>query len=58
MKGFSIKTDWKEALTYATYLLEGSRWSRTIYSYQKAAIMLMTETSAPADKAVIDNLLR
>lgn len=51
-------TNWREALVYATHLLEGSRWSRTIYSYQKAALMLMTETSEPADKAVIDNLLR
>lgn len=58
MYGFSIRTDWKEALVFATYLLDGSRWSRTIYSYQKATIIMMTESADAADKAVIDDLLR
>ncbi|RZB38811.1 tetratricopeptide repeat protein 39B, partial [Asbolus verrucosus] len=54
-----LKTDWKEALVYCTHLLEGSRWSRTIYSYQKAALMcMMKENLSSTDIVVIDNLMK
>lgn len=36
-----IQLNWREASLYATYLLENSKWSRTIYTYQKAVIQLM-----------------
>jgi len=45
--------EWSKALTYATMLEEESNWSRTIYLYQKAAIMLM-QTS---DSWTVDNLM-
>jgi tetratricopeptide (TPR) repeat protein len=51
--------NWKEALVYCTSLLEGSRWSRTIYSYQKAALMcMMKEELSSTDIVVIDNLMK
>lgn len=51
--------DWNEALVYCNHLLEGSRWSRTIYSYQKAALLCMTkETLSPSEILVIDNLMK
>lgn len=36
-----VKLEWSKAEGYATKMLEGSKWSPTIYSYQKAAIMIM-----------------
>lgn len=54
-----VKTQWKEALVYATHLLEGSRWSRTIYSYQKAILLYMIRgESSVSDHMVIDNLMK
>lgn len=53
-----LKANWKEALVYSTYLVEASNWSRTIYSYQKAAIMLMMDDLTPFDRANIANLLK
>lgn len=41
MQSFSVKLDWREATLFATYLVERSKWSRTIYTYQKAVIMMM-----------------
>ncbi|XP_023015567.2 tetratricopeptide repeat protein 39B-like [Leptinotarsa decemlineata] len=34
-----LKTEWREALYYCTQLIEKSKWSRSLYSYQKAVIM-------------------
>lgn len=51
--------DWKQAGVFATYLLEGSRWSRTMYSYQKAIILLMaSDEPAKSEKVVIHNLMK
>lgn len=36
-----LKLDWRSSSQYANYLVEGSKWSRTTYSYQKAAVLLM-----------------
>ncbi|EFA11237.1 tetratricopeptide repeat protein 39B isoform X2 [Tribolium castaneum] len=56
---YCLKGNWKEALSYCTSLLEGSRWSRTIYSYQKAALMcMMREELSSTDIVVIDNLMK
>lgn len=51
--------DWKEADVYASYLLKESNWSRTIYSYQKAAIMLMNahEDLSQDDRKTIASLM-
>lgn len=37
----SVKQEWREASMYADRLLQESRWSRAIYSYQKAAMLCM-----------------
>ncbi|XP_050426183.1 tetratricopeptide repeat protein 39B-like isoform X2 [Adelges cooleyi] len=37
----SVAMDWKRAEVYAVKLAEESKWSRTIYNYQRACIMLM-----------------
>ncbi|XP_075219598.1 tetratricopeptide repeat protein 39B-like [Lycorma delicatula] len=37
----AVVQDWDDACKYADMLLKESKWSRTIYSYQKATIMLM-----------------
>jgi tetratricopeptide (TPR) repeat protein len=56
---YCLKMNWKEALVYCTSLLEGSRWSRTIYSYQKAALMcMMKDELSSTDIVVIDNLMK
>ncbi|XP_063219648.1 tetratricopeptide repeat protein 39B-like [Bacillus rossius redtenbacheri] len=55
----SIKCDWREASVYAGFLLEESRWSKTIYSYQKAAILIMLgENMTAEEKSEIENLMR
>lgn len=55
----SFKLDWKQAGVFATHLLEGSRWSRTMYSYQKAIIILMSsEEHTKSEKVVIQNLMK
>lgn len=53
-------SDWKEADVYASYLLKESKWSRTIYSYQKAAIMLMNadDELSDDDRTTITSLMR
>ncbi|XP_031335383.1 tetratricopeptide repeat protein 39B-like isoform X2 [Photinus pyralis] len=54
-----MRTQWKEALVYATHLLEGSRWSRTIYSYQKAVLLYMMRGElSVSDRMVTDNLMK
>ncbi|XP_048004957.1 tetratricopeptide repeat protein 39B-like [Leguminivora glycinivorella] len=35
-----LKMDWRQAAVYANKLMEESSWSRTIYTYTKAALML------------------
>ncbi|XP_077269828.1 tetratricopeptide repeat protein 39B [Temnothorax americanus] len=49
---------WSKADTYATMLAEESNWSRTIYLYQKAAILLMQKPSTwSAEKQRVDSLM-
>nr|CAD7587280.1 unnamed protein product [Timema genevievae] len=55
----SVKCEWREASTYASRLLEESRWSRTIYSYQRAAFLSMLEkTEYDADNRGLVLLLK
>lgn len=53
-----LKLDWRESSLYATYLVEKSKWSKTIYSYQKAAVLLMIDDLSPTERKTIDNLMR
>lgn len=49
---------WDEAVKYVSKLADHSNWSRTIYLYQKAAILLMQKPSALSEeKQMIDNLM-
>lgn len=54
-----MKMNWKEALTYSTYLLDESRWSRSLYSYQKAAILCMMKSElSDSEKQQINVLMK
>ncbi|GAB0088499.1 tetratricopeptide repeat protein 39B [Sergentomyia squamirostris] len=55
-----LRQQWREALLYATNLLDGSRWSRTIYTYQKAAILMMIpeDELTPDERRSIEFLMR
>lgn len=53
-----LRLDWREASLYATYLVEQSKWSRTIYSYQKAAVMLMIDGLTLTEQQTIEHLMR
>ncbi|XP_068082309.1 tetratricopeptide repeat protein 39B isoform X2 [Anabrus simplex] len=54
-----VQQRWKEASIYADNLLQQSKWSRTIYSYQKAVMMLMMENDLSADeKQEVEHLMR
>lgn len=57
---FSAKLDWKEAEMFASLLCEHSKWSRTIYTYQRAAVMLMRDRKdlTPSELQTIENLMR
>lgn len=55
----SLKQNWRESWKYAGYLLAESKWSRTIYSYQKASLMLMLGNCLSRDeKNEIETLMR
>lgn len=50
--------EWEEAAEYAGRLLKDSRWSRTIYSYQRAAMLLMLPAPLPeARRREVDQLM-
>ncbi|CAH1647647.1 unnamed protein product [Spodoptera littoralis] len=54
----SLKMDWRESALYATRLLEESTWSRTIYSYSKAAMLLQLDDITVAEKKQCSELMR
>lgn len=54
-----LKMSWREASHYSTYLVEGSTWSRTIYSYFKASITIQSTLKMDEyDKEECDGLMR
>lgn len=55
---FSIIMDWKEALVYASNLLKSSKWSRTIYGYQKISVLLMMPSLSSDEKEEINILTK
>lgn len=55
----SLKLDWREAEIFATLLCDSSKWSRTIYTYQRAAVMLMRKKDlTPSELQTIESLMR
>lgn len=52
-----IKLDWNEAILYSTYLVENSKWSQTIYTYQKSVLMMMIQKNLNELKT-IEQLMR
>lgn len=53
-----LRLNWTEASMFASFLVEESKWSRTIYSYQKAAILCMKEDElSVSEKATIERLM-
>lgn len=49
---------WNKAIMYATMLVNESNWSRTVYLYQKAAILIMQKpTIWSEEKQLVDNLM-
>lgn len=53
-----LQRQWDEALVYANYLESESNWSKTIYMYQKAAILMMKDDrNEPDSRRVIRELL-
>lgn len=55
----SVKLNWRQAAFYADNLIQQSRWSRTIYTYQKAAMLSMLEDSmTPEEKRQVEQCMR
>lgn len=56
----SMKLDWREAILYSTYLVEHSKWSRTMYTYQKASLMCQLDPRdlTTSEKRTITNLMQ
>jgi Protein of unknown function (DUF3808) len=56
----SMKLDWREGILFSSYLVENSRWSRTLYSYQKASLMCMLDpkTLTSSEKRTLDQLFQ
>ncbi|KAL1130380.1 hypothetical protein AAG570_013318 [Ranatra chinensis] len=53
-----VKQDWEEAAMHASSLLSESRWSRTIYGYQKVSMMLMMKSLTKEQKEEISLLIK
>lgn len=51
-----IKLNWQEAILYSTYLVENSKWSQTIYTYQKSVLMMAAGENC--DFKLIENGMR
>lgn len=56
----SLKLEWREAILYSTYLVENSKWSRTMYTYQKASLMCMLNSKelTSSEKRTITTLMQ
>lgn len=54
-----LKCEWREALRYSSILNEKSKWSKCLYTYQKAVIMIMIRDELTyEEQEELDNLLR
>ncbi|KAG8235382.1 hypothetical protein J437_LFUL009241 [Ladona fulva] len=54
----TVNQNWREASHFANRLIQDSRWSKTIYSYQKGALLLMIKNPTAEDKREIESLMR
>lgn len=55
----SLQVDWREAAGFANILVEESSWSKTIYSYSKAALLLqLDDVITASEKLQCNELLR
>lgn len=51
--------EWRQAASYANRLMEESSWSRTIYTYTKAALLLqLGDAMTPAERQQCNELMR
>ncbi|XP_073953356.1 tetratricopeptide repeat protein 39B-like [Choristoneura fumiferana] len=54
-----LKMEWRQAASYANRLMEESSWSRTIYTYTKAALLLqLGDAMTPAERQQCTELMR
>ncbi|XP_060516230.1 tetratricopeptide repeat protein 39B-like isoform X2 [Cylas formicarius] len=54
-----LKGDWRQALEYSTRLNEESRWSKCLYTYQKAVILLMMKDELSiSEKHELNDLMK
>lgn len=59
MWSYILEQDWRQACLYAGYLVMDSKWSRTIYSYQKASILIMLgDVLSEEEKQEVEKLMR
>lgn len=55
----SVLLDWNETYKYASLLLKESKWSRTIYGYQKSCVLLMVdEEPTQEQQKEIDTIMK
>ncbi|CAH2207455.1 jg2431, partial [Pararge aegeria aegeria] len=54
---FAMLRKWTNAAEYASFLEHESKWSRTIYMYAQAAMLIQTAPHSPNERKCIDGLL-
>lgn len=55
----SVLLDWSETYKYASLLLKESKWSRTIYGYQKSSVLLMIDEELTSEQQKeIDTIMK
>ncbi|KAL4717690.1 hypothetical protein ACJJTC_000839 [Scirpophaga incertulas] len=54
----ALRTQWRDAAHYAAQLMEESSWSRTVYAYTKAVMLLQMDCYSEGDRGHCTDLLR
>ncbi|KAJ8737169.1 hypothetical protein PYW07_000440 [Mythimna separata] len=54
----SLKMDWRESAAYASKLIDQSSWSKTIYSYSRAAMLLELDDITSSERKQCTDLMR
>ncbi|XP_034839630.2 tetratricopeptide repeat protein 39B-like isoform X2 [Maniola hyperantus] len=54
---FAMLRQWTDAAEYAAFLERDSKWSRTIYMYAQAAMLVENGPRSPEERKCIDHLL-
>lgn len=52
-----MQLQWEEAANYTLHLLNESKWSKTIYGYQRLSILLMLDDLTPDRDEEIKQLI-